>query len=509
MPSALDYLISHEPLFRASRLPSLYSDLSVQKGTNPEGYAANVTAWTAALTRLTLAGQLPPEQNILILQTSENLLDSLSSNKYGRPSGLGCVLDEGVRTGSIIDLKDFTGREGTIYSKGWVPSPWAVVKWGLRVTGVWNGGTYDVSGGRLKQGTVVLVPALEEAWKRLQPVIESRGQGLTDRVVSRETFAQELSTLLAQGESEGMKTSLSISEQDLQVLLRYLSRDKFALSYDAGTIKIKAPTSTVLEPITQEDRSIASLKSLIQSLQTQTTSVSTRIATLHLQATTAVKTGNKPSALSALRSKRLAEKTLQTRLDTLSQLEEIFTKIEAAVSQVEILQVMESSASTLKSLNTKIGGVERVEDILESLREEVSKVDEVSGVLGEVGAVDQKAVLDEGEVDDELEAMEREEREKKMKLEEETTRNKLQELDAVEAFRREEERAPQRETEGIERKEQIKEQNPYAEKRSSKDQEMEDALSSSIERLKRLDIEEQQRDQLPDRQRESVAELAS
>src|SRR6202012_5185682 len=119
-----------------------------------------------------------------------------------------------------------------------------------------------------------------------------------------------------------------------------------------------------------------------------------------------VKNGNKPSALSALRSKKLAEKTLQHRFDTLAQLEEIYTKIESAVSQVEILALMESSAATLKTLNTKIGGVERVEDVLDSLREEVSKVDEVSAVLAEPGAVDQKAILDEADVDDELEAME-------------------------------------------------------------------------------------------------------
>ncbi|KAJ9604273.1 hypothetical protein H2200_011107 [Cladophialophora chaetospira] len=495
MSSPLDYLTAHEPLFRPTRLPSLYSDLSVQKSSNPEGYAANVTAWTSALTRLTLAGQLPPEQNLLILQTGEGLLDALSSAKYGRPSGLGCVLDEGVRAGKVVEVKDFLGAEKSIYSRSWVPSPWAVLRWGLRQAGVsWGSGSYDVDGGRLRTGKLVLVPALEEVWKRLQPGIEGRGQGLTDRVLSRDAFAREISTLLARGESEGTKSVPSISESDLQVLLRYLFRDKSALAYDQTTIKFKSPTSTTPEPITQEDRSIASLKSLIQSLQQQTTSLSTRISNLQLQASTAVENKNKTSALSALRSKKLAEKTLQTRLDTLSQLEDIYAKIEAAVSQVEILAVMESSASTLKSLNKKIGGVERVEDVLDSLREEVGKVDEVSGVLGEVGAVDQKAVLDEGEVDDELEAMEREEREKTRKVEEEATRKRLQELDALEAIRKEQQREKEREHERQDKERQLQSQDFHAEKQADKDQELEDALSSSMEKLRKLDVDDLRRE---------------
>src|ERR1700712_2125455 len=96
-PPLLDYLLTHEPLFRASRLPSLYSDLSVQKTSNPEGYAANVTAWTAAIVRAALSGHLTPSQKLLVLHTGEELLDTLVSEQYGRPSGLGCVLDECVR----------------------------------------------------------------------------------------------------------------------------------------------------------------------------------------------------------------------------------------------------------------------------------------------------------------------------------------------------------------------------------------------------------------------------
>ncbi|KAH0847569.1 hypothetical protein FOPE_00798 [Fonsecaea pedrosoi] len=490
-----------------TRLPSLYSDLSLQRTSNPEGHTANVTAWSSALTRATVAGQIPHGQHHLILQTSDELLNALASPTYGRPSGLGSVVDECVRQGKMIDLQDFLGSEKSIYSRGWIPSPWAILRWGLQKAGMsWSSGSFDVSGGRLKAGNLALVPALEEVWKRLSAAREkdTKAQTLTDRVMTRETFLKDVNDVLNQaGEMTG-----SLSSQDLEVLLRYLSRDKQVLSYDGSTVKFKPPSSTAIpEPITQEDRSIASLKSLIEDVHQKSATLSARITVLQDQASTAVKTGNKASALSALRSKKLAERALQQRIDTLHQLEEIYTKIESAVDQVEILAVMESSASVLKTLNKRVGGVERVEDVLESLREEVGKVDEFSTVLAE--PVDSKAVLDEDEVDEEFEAMEREEREKTKKIEEEKTRQKLQELDALEQLRREREKESQKERERQKQEQgddlEIKQQD------HAQDKESEAALlSSSIEKMQRLELDERtgddtQRDGHP----EKIAQEAS
>ena len=496
-PPLLDYLVTHEPLFRPSRLPSLYSDLTVQKTSNPEGYAANITAWTAALSRLLISGHLGSR---LVLHADDSLLDNLASGKYGRPS-LGCVLDEGVRSGKFIEEKTFLSQERGIYERGW--GAWEVVRWGLRQVGVEINRSFEAGGGRVRRGEVVVVEGLEEVERRLRKRRDLRGEGVTDRVLSRDAFAETVAGLFAHDGEETVEEkgspTLPLSEQDLKVLLRYLSRDKHLLSYDDTTIKFSpSSTSSPPEPITQQDRTIASLKTLITTLSRQTSSLSTKISTLQLQATTSLKNHNKPSALSALRSKKLAEKTLQQRLATLSQLTEIFTKIEDAVSQVEILAVMESSATTLKSLNKKIGGVERVEDVLESLREEVSKVDEVSTVLAEPGAVDQKTLLDEDEVDEELERMEREEKEKEEKVREELLADKLKEVDELERKRREVEVLRGRENEG--RKETETEtsrsqvENQQQQQDKGKEEDFEKVLSSSIENIRKLDIDDLRRE---------------
>jgi charged multivesicular body protein 7 len=490
MPTLLDWLVENEPSFRRTRLPSLYSDLSVQRTTNPEGYAANVTAWTSALTRASLAGQLPLQQR-LILQTSDDLLNALASPQYGRPSGLGCVLDDTVRSGKMVDLHDFLASEKSIYSKSWIPSPWSILHWSLRKVGlVWASGSYDVNGHLRHGSSLVLVSALEEVYNRYASTLQKDHSttSLTDRIMSREQFVTEVGELM-QGLGTGTTTT-TIAEQDVKVLLRYLSRDKQALSYDDTTIKLKTAGAAMPDPITQEDRSIASLKTLIANLSSQISSLTTKIATLQATAHTSVKAGNKSSALSALRSKKLAERTLESRSNTLHQLEEVYTKIEAAVDQVQVVAAMEASADVLKTLNTKVGGADKVEDVIETLREEMAQVDEVSGVIAE--PLDGKVVLDEADVDDELESMEQEERVKREKAEQaETERQQAREAEVTRRRLAELEQLQLQQQAAKEKEKAEKEKEKEEEKQAEEDP-TEQELSRSIERLERMEINGQE-----------------
>ena len=99
---------------------------------------------------------------------------------------------------------------------------------------------------------------------------------------------------------------------------------------------------------------------------------------------------------------------------------------------------MEMSSQTLGSLNKKTGGVERVQDVMEELRSQMMDVDDVTAVINEESA----GKIDEGEVEDELEALEnverekveaaeRKEREAKEAKEAEETKRRLAELDTL------------------------------------------------------------------------------
>lgn len=329
---------------------------------------------------------------------------------------MGVVFDSAVQNGRFIDVKDFNAAEHSIYQKSWIPSPWAVIRWTLRQAGLLSRGSYDLEGG-IRQSQLVLVEGLE----RLSTQLQSRiGQAPTDRVMSRDAFAQQIS-----------ETEIgSLTANEIEILLRFLNRDKQLLTYDAHTIKFKAPSSESPEPITQEDSTIASIKTLIASLESQVSSLTSKITALQATAQAAVQSKNKHAALSALRSKKLAERNLQQRTDTLNQLEEVYAKIEQAVDQVQMMQVMQSSAATLKSLNKRMGGAEKVDEIMDDLRTQMGEVDEVGQVISE--PLDGKAVLDEAEVDDEFEALEKEEQAKKDEIQARETQARLAELEKAE-----------------------------------------------------------------------------
>jgi charged multivesicular body protein 7 len=213
--------------------------------------------------------------------------------------------------------------------------------------------------------------------------------------------------------------------------------------------------------ITQQDTTIASIKTLVATMSKQVTNLEAKVIELNTSAKTALANKNRVSALAAVRSKKMAEQNLKQRLDTLMQLEEVYTRIEQAAGQIEIVQVMQASTGVLRGLHTQIGGAERVEDIVEELREEMSKVDEVGSIMNEAGPV-----IDEGEIDEELEALEKADREVQEREEAAATERRLAELDSA------------------------KQASDEAARKAQTAKNVESELAGSIERLSNMSVED-------------------
>ena len=144
---------------------------------------------------------------------------------------------------------------------------------------------------------------------------------------------------------------------------------------------------------------------LIADINMQVEILSTRISILSESAQKAITNKSRTSALAALRSKKLSEATLTQRSETLVQLEGVFNRIEQAADQVAVVRAMEASTVVLRDLHSQVGGIDKVEDVIEGLRNEMGKVVEVSGAIEAGAQVD--SVVDESAVDEELEILER------------------------------------------------------------------------------------------------------
>ncbi|RHZ73825.1 hypothetical protein CDV55_105217 [Aspergillus turcosus] len=454
MSDLLNYILTQEDSFKKNRLPSLYSDFTLQKKTNPDGYAVNVAAWERALTRAARRGYVTTspsrepssttatagQSDHLILRTDDPLLRALEIPEYGRPVALGAVLDEAIRKHTMVPLQVFKASALSLQQSQWriinpgALSPWNVMTWGMKqLRGFVVGTDTPETSARLQVQELVLVENLKEAADRVVKQTVGGSQSKMDLVYSKERFTEEFATVL--------------------------NKDR-AIAYDGKTIRFR-PSNDSPREITEQDTTIASIKSLMSTMTKQVDRLESKIEELNLTAKVALQKKNRVSALAAVRSKKLAEHNLKQRLDTLTQLEEVYSKIENATDHVEYVRVMEASTGVLRGLHTQIGGVERVEDVVEELREEMSKVDEIGNIMNEVAPE-----IDETELDDELEEMENRERQAREEKEAEETRKKLAELDDLEQKAKE------------------------AARTAASEQSVESAIEESIERLSHMSVEE-------------------
>ncbi|KAL3444941.1 Snf7-domain-containing protein [Aspergillus insuetus] len=470
MSELLNYILTLDS-FRKNRLPSLYSDFSTQKKTNPDGYHVNATSWEQALVKAARNGYIASssssspgsgaaqkrKSNHLVLRVDDGLLRDLESPQLGRPVGLGSVFEDAVWNRVMVPLQLFKASGTSLRKPQWglidttALSPWNVMVWGLKqMRGIVIGSGSD--GTKLQAQELVLVENLQEAADKVVRRVIGSNPSRTELIYTRDGFIESFATILDE-ESQ-------LSGADFDVLLLYLSRDKGAIAYDGKTIRFR-PTNDSPKEITQQDTTIASIRSLKMAMSKQVEGLEKKIAELNTTAKAALNNKNRVSALAAVRSKKLAEHNLQQRLDTLAQLEQVYLKIEQAQDQVEYVKVMQASTGVLRGLNAQVGDVSKVEDVVDELREEMSKVDEIGNIMGEAGPQ-----IDETEIDDELQELESMERAAKEEEEAEKTRKQLAELDNL----------------GLETKGAIR--------KAPLDQNVGSALEESIEKLSRMSVEE-------------------
>lgn len=95
------------------------------------------------------------------MNTGEELARDLQTQEFGRPLALGAVVQDAVKSGQLVNLKEFLEKEGSIYQKpglaSWIPGPGDVLRWGLRQVGLLGEGKED----KLVKGSWVVVANVE------------------------------------------------------------------------------------------------------------------------------------------------------------------------------------------------------------------------------------------------------------------------------------------------------------------------------------------------------------
>jgi charged multivesicular body protein 7 len=300
-----------------------------------------------------------------------------------------------VQKKEMVPLKDFLTSKESIYKTSWLPSPWKVLQWGLRQVGVMG---QPQSPEKLSAGNFVVLKNVEVAADEISKKMKEAAS-TADRVLSKSDFLKRFSTIL--------NSTAPLTMSDMDVLLVHLARDKQTISYSAQTIKFKPEHEAVPEPITHEDEAIANLRDTLANINAQIPPLMEKITLADAAAREAVAAKQMVRAKAALRSKKLAETALAQRSDVALQLESVYTQLQSAADQVEIVEAMRAGADALKSLNEKVGGAEGVQGVVDAVNEQMATTEEITNIINETDSP-----LDETEIDDEFEALERAEKEK-------------------------------------------------------------------------------------------------
>ncbi|KAF1919840.1 Snf7-domain-containing protein [Ampelomyces quisqualis] len=427
MPELLDFILQHEDAFKNQyRLASLYADFRQQLEVNPEGYHANIAAWTQALTDAARAGAIPTQgttHDLLNIRATDELAQALQHPQHGKPTCLPAVFHDAVQNNEMVPMKDFLAATESIYKTSWVPSPWKVLQWGLRQVGVLG---QSRSPEKLSAGNFVVLKNVEVAADDILKKMKEHTSA-ADRVLSKTDFLKRFALIL--------NPAAPLTTTDLNIILLHLARDKQAISYNAQAIKFKPELEAVPEPITQEDEAIANLRDTLANIHAQIPPLMEKITEADAAAREAVSAKQMIRAKAALRSKKLAETALAQRTDVTLQLESVYAQLQSAADQVEIVEAMRAGADALKSLNEKVGGAEGVQGVVDAVNEQMATTEEITNIINET---DQP--LDEAEIDDEFEALEKAEKEKAEQDAAAKTAAKLAELAEVEEKRKEKER---------------------------------------------------------------------
>ena len=112
--------------------------------------------------------------------------------------------------------------------------------------------------------------------------------------------------------------------------------------------------------------------------------------------------GDKPKALLALRRKKFQDSLLAKTDAQLETLEQLTSNVEFSLVQKDVIYGLQQGTSVLKQIHAEMGGVEKVEKLMGENEEARAYQQEISDMLK--GQISNQ---DEDEVEDELEALNR------------------------------------------------------------------------------------------------------
>ncbi|GAV52398.1 hypothetical protein ZYGR_0AG03890 [Zygosaccharomyces rouxii] len=366
----------------SSRLASLYKDFRPLQELNPDGYAANINTWKEYLKNRFL------NQNCLFF-SGTGLLQELGNEVYGFPKSLDVVIDTLVQEGYLISNDDFYGQR--MYSREYPK----LMQWiGLGKNRFFKSRRNE-DGYYLKELQLIVKSNVEVKFKsivsRINDRIINRATGITDLVMPFDEFFAKT----------GFHEIVD-NDDDQKILLFYMTHYTGTILEESNFIKIVDPTRGIKE-LTENDRRIADLKLTISSISKQVKKMQNEKMDYSKILAQSIRDGaSKDIQRKFLQARKIAEKYLNRLLEYQNNLLEIKSQIEMSITNEILVTTLSDANETLKSVTKYSMSVDQVENLLDELKDHREQNDEIGRMLSRTDEL-----VDEGELDAELESLDK------------------------------------------------------------------------------------------------------
>lgn len=383
----MEKFIRNNTHFSNSRLNSLYSNFENLSQLNPEGFEANIQAWSNLLISL-IQSENTQGSKLSIGSRNPNIAQILALPVLGQPKGLGIVLDELVDRKVLIPYSWYKNSTHSVIAQMshqdslvhyFQPSKW--LQWGVHMLGLGKFRSRNTSGNLIDERYISWSTLCEIGNFYLQAIRKTinngtRSSGLFDKTTLHDFIKKNIDP--------------NLSTIDFEILLLYFSRDIEACTtrvYEGVTyIKFEDVEATD-GLINEEDIGIVNLKSTIVKLENRNEELGAKILSISEMMKQMIQSKNiinekqiNVRLRNMLLTKRVFLTSLEKTSNALNQLTTTLLKINDATSNKFIFDLLSQSSMVLKTLNDSID-IGKVDDLQIELQENYDQTELISDAL--------------------------------------------------------------------------------------------------------------------------------
>jgi charged multivesicular body protein 7 len=199
-------------------------------------------------------------------------------------------------------------------------------------------------------------------------LVEKKSQSVLKKLQSEVVYRNVDAVILYESLFE---TFEDIAVNDLELILRYLEVNQKILITDIDGIrmvKFSLANNNNVEQINQIESSYHKLKATEKRLEIESSKLENQIESLNTTIKSYLKDNNKNTALKYLRKRKQIEKQLQTKDDTLTNIQAMIMGVQQADTNKTTFDVYSQSADALKLANKGLS-VDKIDDTMSDIQD--------------------------------------------------------------------------------------------------------------------------------------------